>query len=156
MPETPESLAERLNAEGEKTAAFFASLTDAQWQASVFTEGATWKVRNVLVHLTTSEKNIPSLFANIRDGVAGAPKSFNLEAYIAEQSQLAAALSSQELIEQFKAVRASVVAFVATLSAADLEKRGYHPVVGLTTLADMIEGICIHNQIHIRDLTRAV
>lgn len=153
MPETPAFLAERLKTEGEKTAAFFESLADTQWQASVFSEGATWKVRNVLVHLVIAEKSIPSLLANIRDGVPGPPKDFNLDTYNAEQAQAAAALSSQELIAQFKTGRANVVAFVKTLSAADLEKRGRHPAMGLTTMADMLEGICIHNRIHIHDLS---
>ncbi len=152
MPETPAFLVERLKAEGEKTAAFFASLTDTQWQASVFTEGATWKVRNVLVHLIIAEKSIPGMFANIRDGLPGIPKGVNIEAYTADQIQAAATLSPDELIEQFRIGRANVAAFVATLSATDLEKRGRHPIMGITSLTEMIEGICIHNQIHIRDL----
>lgn len=154
MPENPAFLAAYLKTEGEKTTAFFASLTESQWQASVFTEGATWIVRNVLAHLLIAEASLPAMFANIRDGLPGMPEGFNFDASNAEQSQRAAALSPQELLEQYKIVRAKTIAFVTTLSADDLEKRGRHPFMGTTTLADMIKGVCIHNQIHLRDLRR--
>ncbi|MGC1376820.1 MAG: DinB family protein [Anaerolineales bacterium] len=154
MPENPAFLAAYLKTEGEKTAAFFASLTESQWQAGVFTEGATWIVRNVLAHLLVAEASLPAMFANIRDGLPGMPEGFSFDASSAEQMQRAAALSPQELLEQYKIVRAKTIAFVTTLSADDLEKRGRHPFMGATTLADMIKGICIHNQIHLRDLSR--
>jgi hypothetical protein len=154
MPENPAFLAKYLKTEGEKVAVFFASLTEAQWQASVFTEGATWIVRNVLAHLLIAETSLPAMFANIRDGLPGTPEGFNFDAYTAEQVQRAAVLSTQELLEQYKTVRAKTIAFVTTLSADDLEKRGRHPFMGITTLAEMIKGICIHNEIHLRDLSR--
>lgn len=156
MPETPAFLAERLKTEGEKTAALFASLTDAQWQATVYTEGAAWSVRHVLAHFVMAEKSFIKLFARIRDGGPGVPEDFDLDRQNAKHQQEVEALSPQELLQQFKAVRAEMIAFVASLRADDLEIRGRHPFLGVTTLAEMIKLVYRHNQIHARDLRGAL
>ncbi len=65
------NLADKLTSEGERFIAFFGDLTDAQWQADVYTEGAVWTVRNVLSHFVTSERGLVKLFEQIRQGGAG-------------------------------------------------------------------------------------
>jgi hypothetical protein len=154
MSEAPAFLAGWLETEGNKIAALFKSLTDAQWQSSIHTEGKTWIVRDVLAHLTIAEIRLPEMFADICAGGSGLPAGLNLDALQANQLQSMSDLSPQELLEQYKATHAKIVAFVTGLSAADLEKRGHHPFMGITTLAEMVKGVCIHTQIHLRDLSR--
>ncbi|MGC1376821.1 MAG: DinB family protein [Anaerolineales bacterium] len=156
MSETSAFLAVRLKTEGEKAAAFFASLTDAQWQASLYTEGATWNVISLLAHFVTVEQSFAGVFANVCAGGPGAPEDFDIDAYNAAQQQQTVQLSPQELLEQFNIARANMIAFVETLSAADLEKRGRHPFLGVITLAEMIKALYIHGQTHLRDLRRVL
>ena len=154
MSETSAFLAGRLKTEGEKTAAFFASLTESQWQANVYTEGATWNVRSLLAHFVTIEQSFSEVFANVCAGGSGAPEDFDIDAYNAVQQQKTVSLSPQELLEQFNILRAKTIAFVMTLSAADLEKYGRHPFLGVITLAEMIKALYVHSQTHLRDLRR--
>jgi len=154
MPETPAFLAERLKAEGEKTAAFFAALSADQWNLEVYTEGETWAVRNVLSHYLTAEKGFLKIFADIRQGGPGASEDFDIDRYNASQQKKTQDLSPAELLEQFLAVRAEMTAWVAGLDQADLEKPGRHPYLGQTTLGEMIKLIYRHNQIHARDLRK--
>jgi uncharacterized damage-inducible protein DinB len=154
MPETPTFLAERLKTEGEKTAAFFASLTAEQWTAEVYTEGETWAVRNVLAHYVTAEKGFIQIFANIQAGGSGAPDDFDIDRYNASQQEKTRELTPAELLEQFIAVRAEMTAWVVRLNEADLEKRGRHPFLGQATLAEMVKMVYRHNQIHLRDLRK--
>jgi uncharacterized damage-inducible protein DinB len=156
MPETPAFLAERLKTEGEKTAAFFASLTADQWKAEVYTEGATWTVRNVLAHYLTAERGFVKIFASIREGGPGAAEDFDIDRYNASQQRKTQELDPAELLEQFIAVRAEMTAWVAGLSEADLEKPGRHPFLGQTTLGEMIKMVYRHNQIHFRDLRKVL
>jgi len=51
-------------------------MTDSQWQKEVYTEGATWTIRNVLAHFVTSERGLLKLFENIRQGGDGARMIF--------------------------------------------------------------------------------
>jgi uncharacterized protein (TIGR03083 family) len=156
MPDTPSFLAERLKTEGEKTAAFFASLTPEQWQATVYTEGGEWTVRSVLAHYVTAEKGFLQIFASIRAGGPSASEDFDIDRYNASQQKKTKELTPAELLAQFIAVRAEMAALVAAFSAADLEKQGRHPFLGPATLAEMVKMVYRHNQIHHRDLRKIV
>lgn len=152
MPENPEYLSERLKSEGEKTLAFFESLTPQQWHIEVYTEGERWTVRSVLVHYVTAERAFVKLFSGINDGGPGVSEDFDIDRYNASQQRKTSESSPAELMEMFKQVRAEMTSLVASFSEADLQKEGRHPYLGVTTLAEMVKMVYRHNQIHHRDL----
>jgi hypothetical protein len=152
----PAELAEKLKSEGEKFTVIFAGLVDDQWQAEVYTEGETWTLRNVLSHFVTSERGLVKLFERIRTTGEGAAEDFSIDRYNAAQQRKTRELSLQELLEQYKSVRAEAVAWVAGLQEAELEIKGRHPFLGMTTLREMIKMLYIHNQTHYRDMKKAL
>ena len=149
-------LADKLQAEGEKFTALFAGLTDAQWQAEVYTEGETWTLRNVLSHFVTSERGLVRLFEQIRLGGAGSPDDFSIDRYNASQQQKTKELSPQQLLEQYQEVSADSVAWTLALESADLDKQGKHPFIGMTTIREMIKMLYLHNQMHYRDMKKVL
>jgi hypothetical protein len=149
-------LADKLTSEGERFVAFFSGLTEAQWQTEVYTEGTTWSVRNVLSHFVTSERGLIKLFEQIRQGGTGAADDFSIDRYNASQQEKTKELPPQELLEQYKSVRAISVSWVRGLQEADLELTGRHPFLGPTTMREMIKMLYLHNQIHYRDLKKAI
>lgn len=149
-------LADKLRSEGEKFFALFAGLTDDQWQAEVYTEGETWTIRNVLSHFVTSERGLVRLFERIRHTGEGSSDDFSIDRYNAAQQQKTKDLTPQELLEQFKAVRSDSIAWTLSLDESDLEKMGRHPFLGMTTLREMIKMLYLHNQIHYRDMRKAL
>jgi hypothetical protein len=151
-----EELADKLRTEGEKFDSLFAGLTDDQWQAEVYTEGETWTLRNILSHFVTSERGLVRLFEKIRLGDAGSPDDFSIDRYNAAQQQKTKDLSPQELLEQYKAVRADSIAWTLSLSKLDLEKQGKHPFLGMTSIREMIKMLYIHNQTHYRDMKKVL
>lgn len=156
MPETPAMLADKLKSEGEKYAAFFAGLADDQWKIEVYTEGATWTLRNVLAHLVTAEQAFIKLFEQIRQGGPGVSDDFSIDRYNARQQEKTKELSPQEILKQYKTVRAEMIAWVSSLTEADLQKTGRHPFLGQATLLEMIKMVYLHNQIHYRDLRKVL
>lgn len=149
-------LADKLTSEGEKFSALFAGLTETQWQTKVYTEGETWTLRNVLSHFVTSERGLVRLFEQIRLGGAGSPDDFSIDRFNASQQQKTKDLSPQELLEQYKAIRADSIAWTLSLSESDLEKQGKHPFIGMTTIREMIKMLYLHNQIHYRDMKKVL
>jgi hypothetical protein len=149
-------LAEKLKSEGERFVSVFAGLTDDQWQKDLYTEGATWTVRNVLAHFVTSERGLLKLFESIRQGEAGAPQDFSIDRYNAAMQARTEKLTPQELLEQYKAIRADAVAWTSGLSEADLDKQGRHPFLGLTTIREMVKMLYIHNLTHYRDMKKVI
>lgn len=155
MSETAE-LAQKLKAEGERLAQFFFELTDAQWQHEVYTEGTTWTVRNVLSHFVTSERGLVKLFQQIRLGGSGSTDAFSIDRYNAAQQERSKDLTPAELLEHYKSVRAASVSWVAGLQESELEIKGRHPFLGETIIREMIKMLYIHNQIHYRDIRKAL
>lgn len=149
-------LADKLRSEGEKFYALFAGLADGKWEAEVYTEGTTWTIRNVLAHFVTSERGLVKLFERIRAGGEGAADDFSIDRYNAVQQEKTKDLSPQDLLEQYKAIRSDSVAWTLSLEEADLEKVGRHPYLGTTTLREMIKMLYLHNQIHYRDMKKAL
>ena len=150
------NLAEKLKSEGEKFASIFTGLTDEQWTAEVYTEGATWTIRNVLSHFVTSERALIKLFEQIRQGGAGSSEDFSIDRYNAAMQARTKELTPGELLEQYKTIRAESVAWTSGLSEADLEKQGRHPFLGQTTIREMIKMLYIHNLTHYRDMRKAL
>ena len=152
----PIQLAERLQKEGAKVVEFFTTLTDEQWGIEVYTEGATWTVRNVLAHFVTSERGLLKLFKRVREGGLGASEDFSIDHYNARQQEKTRNLTPQELLEQYADVRADTVRWVSRLSEDDLSIEGRHPFLGQVQLVEMLKMLYLHNQIHFRDFRKLV
>jgi uncharacterized damage-inducible protein DinB len=153
MSETAE-LAGKLKSEGQKFFDIFSALTDEQWNAEVYTEGATWTVRNVLSHFVTSERGLVRLFESIRQGGAGAADDFSIDRYNEAQQEKTKGFTPAELLEQYRFVRENSVVWVSGLQESDLEIQGRHPFLQVTTIREMIKMLYLHNQIHYRDLKK--
>jgi hypothetical protein len=149
-------LAEKLKSEGEKFAAIFDGLGDDQWQTEVYTEGTTWTIRNVLSHFVTSERGLLKLFEQIRQGGPGSLEEFSIDRYNASMQARTKDLTPQELLEQYKSIRADSIAWTFSLSDTDLEIQGRHPFLGMTTIREMIKMLYLHNQLHYRDMKKAL
>jgi len=155
MTETIE-LAQKLKLEGEKFATIFGNFSEDDWKREVYTEGSVWTIRNILAHLVTAERAFIKLFESIRQGGAGVSEDFVIDRYNARQQEKTKELTPVELLDQYKAIRAEMIAWVSGISDSDLEMTGRHPFLGITTLRDMIKMIYIHNQTHYRDLRRVL
>jgi hypothetical protein len=149
-------LADKLKAEGEKMIDIFGSFTDDQWTQEIYTEGATWTIRNVLAHFVTSERGLLKLFERIRQGGEGAADEFSIDRYNAAMQERTKELSPAELIEQYEQVRDHSVEWVAALKPEELEIMGRHPFLQMTTIREMIKMLYIHNMTHYRDIKKSI
>jgi uncharacterized damage-inducible protein DinB len=149
-------LAEKLRFEGDKFVSIFSRLSDEQWNQEVYTEGATWTIRNVLAHFVTSERGLLKLFEKIRQGEAGAPDDFSIDRYNSAMQERTKAATPQELLEQYREVRANAIAWISGLNESDLEITGRHPFLGQTAIRDMIKMLYIHNLNHYRDMKKVL
>src|SRR5215213_10927820 len=136
-------LAEKLRSEGEKIISIFSGLTNEQWNEEIYTEGSTWTIRHVLSHFVTSERGLLKLFEQIRQGGAGAADDFSIDRYNAAMQERMKESTPQDLLEQYKEVRANAIAWVSGLSETELEITGRHPFLGHTAIRDMIKMLYI-------------
>lgn len=156
MADTPAGLAERMRSEGEKTLQFFNNLNVQQWQQTIYAEGALWSVKDLLAHFVATESGMRRLLEDVLSGGAGSPDDFDLNAYNARKVASLKDATPDELLTQFSRLRAASVSLVAGMSADDLNRQGRHPWLGMAPLEDIIKLMYRHNQIHQRDIRRAL
>lgn len=149
-------LAEKLRSEGDRMLSVFSGLREEQWNQEVYTEGGTWTIRHVLAHFVTSERGLLKLFEQIRQGGAGAADDFSIDRYNAAMQERTREMTPQELLEQYRQVRANSVEWVSGLGESELEITGRHPFLGQTVIREMIKMLYIHNLTHIRDMKKAL
>ncbi len=148
-------LVERLRAEGEKTEAFFRELTPEQLARVIYTDGAEWRVHDVLAHITQAEDSVRRLIEGIVQGRSpGAPEDFDLDGYNRRKVKELSALSREELLREFRTRRERTIAMVAAFSEGDLAKEGRHPFLGWAKVEDMLKLMYRHIQIHQRDIRK--
>jgi hypothetical protein len=96
------------------------------------------------------------LFENVRTTGKGAADDFSIDRYNAAQQEKAKDLAPADLLEQYKQVRAESIKWVSGLKDEELEIKGRHPFLGETVIREMIKMLYLHNQLHYRDVKRAL
>jgi hypothetical protein len=152
----PGELADRLNAEGEAVLQFFQELSIEQWDLEVYMEGQTWRVREVLAHFIAAELGFQKLIQSIAAGGPGASQGFKVDQYNQQSVDELRRLERDILLGQFAMVRERTVAMVREMQPAQMDLRGNHPTLGESSLEDMIRLIHHHNNLHLRDVRRAL
>ena len=156
MGDSPERLALRLQGEGEKTAAFFQGLTPDEWRLQIYESGSSWSVRQILAHFVSTELGFADLIDNILSGGAGSPEDFDIDRYNERHVAKLQSVEITTLIGQFLAARAENIQRVQAMQPADLERQGRHPFLGVVPLEGIVKLLYRHNQIHLRDIRRAM
>ena len=154
MTDTPDRLVERLNNEGQKTVEFFRTLQPADWQRTVYADGAHWTVHQLLAHFVSTEASIARLIENILAGGEGSPEDFDIDAFNETKAASLAQVPSADLLKQFAALRQASADLVGAMNTGNLQKMGRHPWLGVTSIEEIVKLLYRHNQIHQRDVRK--
>ena len=154
--QTPESVAQRLEKEGAKNLEFFEDLTPEDWQLSLYADGACWTVHELFAHFVETEGSIAKLISAIVGGAVGVSEDFDIDRWNASMVAKLKHKTRDELLAEFKQLRAFTVEMVSGFQAGDLEKQGRHPFLGVTTVEEMLKLMYLHLQLHTRDVKRAL
>lgn len=156
MPNRKELIHKRLQDEGQKTAAYFRGLTEAQLNQQVYVTGPEWRARNLIAHLVSTERSIAALVRDVLAGGPGAPEGFDIDAFNAAQAEALQGLTVAELMQTFEACRAEMLAIVAGMQENDFDRIGRHPWFGQTPLENVLKLVYRHTMLHQRDAQKAI
>ena len=156
MADTSAHLAERLETEGAKSLELFRALRPEQWEITVYTDGSSWTIRQLLAHFVTAERGFLVLIDDIAAGGSGSPEDFDINRFNESKVSAIGDEPSANLMLQYEQVRRATIEKVRALPDQDLEKVGRHPYLGVASLADIIKLIYRHNQIHQRDFRKLI
>ncbi len=156
MPDSPLHLSARLLEEGQKTLNFFNELSEEDWRLVIYDQGSSWTVQQVLAHFVGAEAGFLSLIKDVLNGGSGAAEDFDIDSFNRESVARMQNIPIAELSARFWSLRQKNAEIVSKMTSDDLERRGRHPFLGDASLREMIKLIYRHNQLHLRDVRRAM
>ena len=156
MPTRQELILKRLTDEGQKTAAFFRTLTEAQFTQQVYTTGPEWRARDLLAHIVSAERTFEPYLRDILSGGPGAPEDFDIDAYNAAETAKLTETPTTELIPYFESARGVVIHLVRGMADGDFDRVGRHPWFGKVPLENMLKLVYRHTMLHERDIRKAI
>lgn len=151
-----ERLRQRLIDEGRRVVETFTALPPAAWDQPVYTTDPGWRVRHILAHFVSSERTYLAYLRQAVAGGDGVPRDFDIDAFNRTEVPTLEPLPPPDLLAAFEQARAETVAFVSSLSPADLQRRGYHPWFGDADMLFILKLLYRHPMIHLRDVRQAV
>ena len=136
--------------------AFYRGLKPEELDLTVYQDGESWTVIQVLAHLITIERSMQWLFNNILSGGPGAPSDFDIERFNRSQPRKLFKHDLDELIQQFQEVRQSTILIVRNMEEKDLDREGLHAYHGHGKLERFIRWAYEHQRIHEDEIKRVL
>jgi hypothetical protein len=128
-----------------------------RWETVVYDDGAAWTVRQLAVHLADAERGLFGQMKSILEtGSSTVPDDFDVDRYNRRSVEKHDAMTGAEALSAQAQTRAALAEWVGTLSDADLEKTGRHPVIGVIPIDMYIRVIARHQKDHAADVARAL
>lgn len=142
--------------EGQKTTAYFETLSESDWGQQVYTTGTKWSIRHILAHFVSAERAFIKYLKDALAGEKGVSREFDIDEFNEKEVKSLAAEPTSDLISAFQEARGSSLQLVEEITESDLSRKGYHPWFGDSTLESMLKLIYRHNMIHLRDIRKAL
>lgn len=149
-------LKKRLNAAQAAMDAVFDSAED-RWETQVYSDGPAWNVRQIAVHLAETERGLFGQMRSIVEtGASTVPDDFDIDRYNQRLVEKRGEMTIDEARAAQRIERSAMLAWLDTLSAADLEKTGRHPAIGIIPIDMYVRVIARHQKDHTADIARAL
>ena len=115
-----------------------------------------WSVRDLLVHLATSERGVLDVLHGMLRGESIVPSDFDLDRWNRGQVARLHGLSLEALAERLRETRRRTLELVDRLTEADLERRGRHALGREVSLGETLRIMAAHERVHIEEVNYAV
>jgi hypothetical protein len=150
-----DKLRQTIEADDATSLAIFRRVSPEQWDKPVPSdEGATWKARDVLSHVTISEGGQLVVIQRILAGNGGVPEDFDLNRYNRRVVQKQADRSVDDMLASIERDHAQVLAALESTGEVDLDKTGRHARGDTLTIAQFFHRITEHRRQHAEELAR--
>jgi uncharacterized protein (TIGR03083 family) len=127
---------------------------DAAWQRPSPNEG--WTIRDLLVHLATSEAGFTPTLRRMAAGQGGVPADFDPNRWNAGQLRRNPDADPSALRQRLEAAHAEMLEVLASLDDAALDQRGYLSTGVEGSTADNFRLVADHKRRHTQDIRAAL
>jgi hypothetical protein len=156
MHDRKETIKRHLTSTRQETVAALNALTPDQWETTVYSDDATWRVSDLFGHLLYAEQGMTRLIEGIRAGASGVPEDFDLDRWNARGFQMYQDRTRAELLTALDSSRRLLLELVDSLQDDDWSKEGRHGSLRVMTIAEILHVIAYHERQHVKDISQVL
>jgi uncharacterized damage-inducible protein DinB len=147
---------DHLNHTREELLEVIGQMQPADWDRRVQSAEGGWTVKQMLLHLATSESGQINTGKAIAAGQSTVPDDFDLNRYNNRQIEKNKDKQPPEILFGMAESRQKLLAFLDEVSADDLDKRGKHARGDVISLEQLFYRISEHEADHAAEIKRAL
>lgn len=140
----------------EETLELIGQMDTHDWDHPVQTTEGGWTVKQMLLHLATAESGQLRTAQAIAAGQLTVPDDFDLDRYNRRQIEKNQEKQPPEILFGMAESQQKLLAFLDTMSAEDLEKRGKHGRGDVISLEQLFYRIGEHEAEHTAEIKQAL
>jgi hypothetical protein len=127
-----------------------------RWDTQVYSDGAAWTVRQLLIHLMVTDKGHNNTLKGIANGEETIPADFDLERFNRRSVEKRAETSVEEARTSLSTTAAEREAWLDTVGDTALDKKGRHGSMRILSIEEITQVIADHDRDHGNDIAKAL
>lgn len=124
----------------------------SRWETPVYSEGAQWNVRQLVIHLALADQGINNQVVSISEGREAIPADFDLNRYNQRSVEKRATMTVEEARASLNMSRATLLGWLENADEEKLAKTGRHASLKILSVEEIVRGAADHDRGHATDI----
>lgn len=127
-----------------------------RWDTQVYSEGAAWTVKQLLIHLMVTDKGHNNMIMGIARGEETIPADFDLERFNRRSVEKRAETTIEEARAALQQTAAERDTWLDTVDEATLAKTGRHGSMHILSIERILGVVAQHDRDHANDIAKVL
>lgn len=127
-----------------------------RWETQIYTDGAGWNARQLLVHLAITEQGQVNTVMAVAEGKNPVPEDFDLNRYNQRSVEKRAEMTVEQARQQLDETRAAFNNWLDQQDEATLDLTGRHGSLQVMSIAEFLQTIAAHEHAHADNIARVL
>lgn len=127
-----------------------------RWEASVYSDGAAWNVRQLVIHMAIADKGMNNQVMGIAEGREVIPADFDVDRYNKRSVEKQAEMTPEQARASLVESRAALLDWLNQADPSVLDRSGRHASLRILTVGQILDVMIAHERDHARDIARAL
>ena len=127
-----------------------------RWDTQVYSDGAQWNVRQLVIHLAISHQGLNNQAIGIAEGREMIPADFDINRYNQRSVEKRAELTVDEARTSLSDSHSALVEWLDTADDSALDQTGRHASLNILSVEQIVQNIADHQRGHASDIARTL
>jgi hypothetical protein len=127
-----------------------------RWMVQVYSDGAQWNVRQLLIHLAISHQGLNNQAMGVAEGREVIPADFDINRYNRRSVEKRAEMTIDEARASLKESHVALLAWLDATDETALNYSGRHASLRILSVEEIVRNIADHERGHAGDIARAL